>query len=281
MVFGKAGGFASDINLSSLNGTNGFKLNGANGDESGNSVSAAGDINGDGFGDVIIGTTPVGTSVAASYVVFGKGAGFAEAIELSLLDGTDGFKLIGGNELSAYSVSSAGDVNGDGFDDLVVGASRADASGIDSGQSYVVYGKNDGFGANLVLPQITESDGFAINNNAFGIGGGVELNYSGSSVSGAGDMNGDGFDDLIVSAQGASFAVFGGNFTGSVDLLGISGNDVLTVTAAEEVMMAGLGNDTYQVNRGDGQNRSRRMTGPLPTVIPYSMERRSIHWISC
>ena len=143
-------------------------------------------MNGDGFADVIIGTTPVGTSVAASYVVFGKGAGFTEAMELSRLDGTDGFKLIGGTELSSHSVSSAGDVNGDGFDDLVVGASRADANGINSGQSYVVYGKSGGFGATLVLSQITESDGFVINNEAFGISGGFELNYSGSSVSGCG-----------------------------------------------------------------------------------------------
>ena len=86
-MFGKAGGFAANLNLSDLNGPNGFKLNGANGDE---------------FADVIIGTTPVGTRTAASYVVFGKGASFAAAIELSLLDGTDGFELIGGNELSSH-----------------------------------------------------------------------------------------------------------------------------------------------------------------------------------
>jgi hypothetical protein len=57
-LFGKASGFAANLNLSTLNGSNGFKINGATADDhSGYSVSAAGDVNGDGFGDVIIGAS--------------------------------------------------------------------------------------------------------------------------------------------------------------------------------------------------------------------------------
>ena len=60
----------------------------------------------------------------ASYVVFGKAAGFASNLELSALDGTNGFKINGeaAGDDSGFSVASAGDVNGDGFADLIVGA---------------------------------------------------------------------------------------------------------------------------------------------------------------
>jgi hypothetical protein len=114
--------------LFSLDGTNGFKLSGEPTDErSGFSVSAAGDVNGDGFGDVVIGAPtadPNGSWSGASYVVFGRASGFSANLELSALDGTDGFKLSGEthNDRAGISVSAAGDVNGDGFGDLVIGA---------------------------------------------------------------------------------------------------------------------------------------------------------------
>ena len=123
----------TSINLSSLNGSNGFRLDGvAEGDLFGWSVSNAGDINGDGFDDVIVGAPGAGLS-GNGYVVFGKASGFEAALNLSSLDGNNGFRLdgiAGGN-----SVSNAGDVNGDGFDDVIIGAPSADASGDRSGSS--------------------------------------------------------------------------------------------------------------------------------------------------
>ena len=99
VVFGKASGFAANLNLSTLDGSNGFKLSGvAAGDQSGSSVSAAGDVNGDGFDDLIIGATapiPTASDSGASYVVFGKASGFAANLNLSTLDGSNGFKLSG------------------------------------------------------------------------------------------------------------------------------------------------------------------------------------------
>src|SRR5260221_673518 len=119
------------INLGSLDGKTGFKINGeAAGDKSGLSVSAAGDVNGDGFADLVIGAhlaAPNGTNSGASYVVFGKAGGFTTPMNLSTLNGANGFKINGEapGDHSGRSVSAAGEVNGDGFADLLIGAVRA------------------------------------------------------------------------------------------------------------------------------------------------------------
>jgi hypothetical protein len=220
VVFGSNSGFGASFNLSDLNGSNGFAINGiAASDFSGYSVSSAGDVNGDGIDDLIIGARfadPNGISDAGqSYVVFGSNSGFAAGLNLSTLDGSNGFAIngIAASDWSGYSVSSAGDINSDGIDDLIIGARLADSNGIPfAGQSYVVFGNNSGFGASFNLSALNGSNGFAIN--------GIAANdFSGSSVSSAGDVNGDGIDDLIIAAYsadpnglreaGQSYVVFG------------------------------------------------------------------------
>ncbi|NDG51035.1 MAG: hypothetical protein EBY30_18855, partial [Rhodospirillales bacterium] len=120
VVFGKASGFTAAINLASLDGTSGFRLDGVGaGDSSGNSVAAAGDVNGDGFADLIVassGADPNSTNGAgSSYIIFGKPGVFAAAINLSSLDGGTGFRLDGVATFdgSGNSVAAAGDVNGE------------------------------------------------------------------------------------------------------------------------------------------------------------------------
>ena len=98
MVFGSAAGFAASLDLAALDGTNGFRLDGIDaGDYSGISVAGAGDVNGDGIDDLIVGARrPGGDSYAGeSYVVFGTTAGFAASLDLAALDGTNGFRLDG------------------------------------------------------------------------------------------------------------------------------------------------------------------------------------------
>ena len=142
VVFGSKSRWSSPISLSSLNGANGFILNGINsGDQSGNSVASAGDVNGDGIDDLIVGAPFASSVTGRSYVVFGSNKSWSSPISLSSLNGNNGFTINGINagDQSGCSVASAGDVNGDGIGDLIIGAN--DAS-LKAGQSYVVFGQN-------------------------------------------------------------------------------------------------------------------------------------------
>ncbi|NCY25001.1 MAG: hypothetical protein EBX37_09075, partial [Alphaproteobacteria bacterium] len=191
VVFGKSAGFALSINLSSLNGTDGFRLDGAAiGDRSGISVASAGDVNGDGLADMIIG---------AGYVVFGKTGGWGSALSLAALDGSNGFKLAGvsADDRAGYCVASAGDVNGDGFADIIIGADQADTTAGDAGASYVVFGKASFWDPSFSLARLDGSNGFRLNGTAAGA-------HGGACVASAGDVNGDGFADLIIGASGTS-----------------------------------------------------------------------------
>ncbi len=243
VVFGKASGFEATMDLSSLDGSNGFRL-GAEAvyDVLGGSVSSAGDVNGDGFGDLIVGATGTdfnGDSSGSSYVVFGRASGFSAVMDLSSLDGNNGFRLDGVavEDQSGSSVSSAGDVNGDNFDDVLVGEHH-------TGASYVVFGKASGLDAALNLSSLDGNSGFlieAINDN------------QDSFFSSAGDVNKDGFDDLILGDRFASYVIFGRSDFGSglPEILGTSGDDTLRGTTAAEHFKAGDGNDKL-IGRGGG-----------------------------
>ncbi|MGH7345762.1 MAG: hypothetical protein ACREK4_12680, partial [Candidatus Rokuibacteriota bacterium] len=289
VVFGRniaqTGPFPASFDLSSLDGTNGFRLNGvAADDRSGRAVSSAGDVNGDGLADLLIGADdgPNGDYAGASYVVFGRNTAqsslFPASFDLSNLDGTNGFRLDGvaAGDRSGFAVSSAGNVNGDGLADLLIGAvSAGGPNGSFSGASYVVFGRNtaqDPFPASLNLSSLDGTNGFRLN-------GVAADDFSGSAVSDAGDVNGDGGADRLIGAfggpngtyAGASYVVFGEpphtcnglpvTIQGSDDsetLDGTSGNDVIDGQGGNDVLRGRGGNDV--LCGGDG--RDRLLGGP-------------------
>ena len=186
------------IDLSDLDPTLGFVIVGAAADDqTGYDVSYAGDVNGDGIDDIIIGAPNGNGGTGAAYVIYGV-EGDRGTIDLADLDPADGFAILGdrANDKAGISVANAGDVNGDGIDDLIVGARNGDDGGQNAGEAYIVYGQ-DGAGTDVDLTNLTEAQGFII----IGASNAGQLGYN---VSTAGDVNGDGIDDLVVGALGGN-----------------------------------------------------------------------------
>ncbi len=191
-------------------------------DEFGYSVASAGDVNGDGYGDVIVGAygnDAGGPSAGRAYIYYG-GPGMDATADVILTGAAAG-------DYFGYSVASAGDVNGDGYSDVIVGAWRNNAGGAYSGRAYIYYG---GPGADATA-DVT-------------LTGAAASDYFGFSVGGAGDVNGDGYSDVIVGAYmndagasdaGRAYVYYGGpamDETADVTLTGAAASDYFGCSVA-------------------------------------------------
>jgi hypothetical protein len=243
VVFGKANGSAIDLSAVAA-GTGGFVINGEFvQDTSGASVASAGDVNGDGLADLIVGAKSSDpsrmNSAGRSYVVYGKTG--TSAIDLSaVVAGNGGFVINGqsANDFSGNSVASAGDVNGDGLADLIVGAYLSDPSGQpDAGRSYVIFGGTSGPFIDTSVDWLgtsgndTRSDGGVAQTLVAGAGNDT-LTATAASVlyGGAGDDTFIINNDVISALQNPMGA--GGNTTQLARIDGGTGMDTLVLSGA-------------------------------------------------
>jgi len=181
-------------------------------DGAGRSVAVVGDVDQDGFDDILVGAPEHDTTslvnAGAAYLIYGP----ATSASLSTADTI--FEGAGAQDFAGYTVAAAGDVDGDGGADLLIGAYRADPTSFNEGSVYLVTGTSSG---TIALSGATARFDGAASSDQAGEG----------AIAAAGDVNGDGFADLIIGAQrsdpasiadaGAAYLVYG-PFSGSLDL---------------------------------------------------------------
>jgi len=199
VVFGKAGTDAVD---GTALGADGFRIDGTvSGGSLGFSVSGAGDVNVDGFDDVVIGASDIPV-VGRVLVVFGKADTAAVSEDDLAVAGGAGIRITGGAAFDrvGHAVAGAGDVNGDGRADIIFGAPGMDVGDEDlAGRVFVLFG-----GVDIAS---TTLDALTMGTGGFALDGVSQFDFAGWSVAGAGDVNRDGFADMVIGAQGADTPV--------------------------------------------------------------------------
>jgi len=175
-----------------LDGETGFVIPGIDGGFA--SSTQSGDFNGDGIDDILLGA-PVNYS-GVVYVLYGKETGFDTLTDVSLLDASEGAAIFGvtDGDATGANVWDGGDINGDGVNDIMISAPRADFDGDGFGEAHVVFGARPGLGSTLELSQLSASEGFTI---------------SGGRPSPLGDIDGDGFSDIGLDTASGPIIVFG------------------------------------------------------------------------
>jgi hypothetical protein len=276
LVFGGPG--LTDLDVSQLTPEQGLVIKGL---DQFTWAKAAGDVNGDGYGDLCAGDS----------IVLGR-AGPGGAVDLGDLDGSAGFHVVDAGGHPVTLVGAIGDVNGDGFDDMAFSDGYADDGGTDAGAVYVVFGRAKAFPAVLKVSQLNGRNGFEIT-------GAHDFDHA-ATVSSPGDINGDGLDDLLIGAwgvdagsgnTGADFLVYGVASSTAVhrigsaasqtlvgsdlrdSLRGMGGDDALWGHAGNDILSGGDGDDLLR--GGDGRDTLRGDDGADTLVGGAGRDRLS------
>jgi hypothetical protein len=171
---------------SSLESSNASFIGQAVGDQAGTSVAIAGDVNKDGYADLVTGAPGYSANTGRVYIFLGGPSGWQLNEGLASADATCCASARTGDRLG-ISVAGAGDVNNDDHPDLLIGSPGVSS---DTGQAVLIYGSDTiPLGGGTLVPNGTLS-------------GGVDGNRMGESVSGAGDVNDDGYDDVLIGSPG-------------------------------------------------------------------------------
>ncbi len=261
VIYGK-NHFPDTMDVDTFYLEHGFMINGKAADDNvGIAVGSLKDLNGDGHNDLAVGAFHANGDTGAGYVIFGKSGNFTDTLNVAELDGSNGFELLGKTfgDGAGTAVGDAGDLNADGLNDLYISAPKVSVDEADfAGQTYVIYGSTIAFPATLDLG--------ALGNKGFTINGISTLDFSGNSVCGPGDINGDGMDDLLIGAfigdnqsatsGGETYVIFGNpaGFPNQMDLTQLDGNSGYTIFTDEAYARLGFRVGDAGDFDGDGAN---------------------------
>ena len=235
VIYGNMNGPAQiDLNNDPLDLTVGFKISGAVANGLLGSASAAGDFNNDGVDDVVVGAYFAKytnrTTAGSVYVVYGVQGGLTAHVDLSTLTISQGVQIggpVGGAKIG-FNVRPGGDMNGDGIADIVFTAPYATFSNRNNvGATYVIYGKQGGYTANIDLNALTFNVGYKIVGAAAG-------DMFGYNLGPGRDLNGDSINDVIAGTYigGTNYAVvIWGSFTKTADI------DLYALTVSQGIKM--------------------------------------------
>jgi hypothetical protein len=286
LIYGGPNGLPSNLNLNNLTSNQGFKIanNAINGETAtqGLTVSAVGDLNGDGYSDVAISSganNGVYVLFGGNSRVWGRDSGRTPFQLSTIQSGTStatvgtsanphGFYVgsYGGAPNVGLSVSGA-DLNGDGYSDLIIGSSVANSTNnTGAGDAYVIYG-HSGPWSNIqvssngqTLAGVNPTSGYSVVNT------GGSSNGLGNEVQAVGDVTGSGYNDFVVTApaaaggstySGAAYLVFGGPNVNATSLASLNLNNL---TPSQGIMLTAtgknedLGGITQQNAGGAGSN---------------------------